>query len=303
MKTFKTSVLALTLITMVGSQASADAKQGAAALAQAAMPLAMIAVVSSAGTAKVLHPPCLLPGGAAACVMMGLAVVQVGMALAQRSGSQTSASQLVGTSAGGTSNGTSLTDPKTLTYTSADGSTVTGDAAKTANALVASGLGALADDYAKSAQAVKDAGIQVSSDGQTVKMPNGKTISSSAMSSSDGMKQAGFSNAEISNANSALQDAPKAIAAYQSKVGALTNDAGGGGGGGLGAGGGGSSGSYGDSGGFGKMGLAAKGNKASVSGMSKKFGNDNIGVSGDNIFEMVSRRYQSKDKVDSFLKN
>jgi hypothetical protein len=312
MKAFKTSVLSLALTSMISVQAGADLKQGAAAAAQAAMPIAMMAAVSSAGTATVLHKPCMLPGGFAACVMMGLAIVQVGSALSQRSGSAQSASQLVGTGygngGGANADGTSLTDTKTDTYTLADGSKINGDAAKTANALVANGLGALADDYAKNAQTVQNSGVQVSPDGQTVKLPNGKTIPSSSMSSADSMKKAGFSNAEISNANTALQDASKVIAAYQSKVGSLTNDAGGGGSGGLGGPGGSGSGSgsgsgYGDSSAFGKLGLNGKGNKASVSGMSKKFGNDNIGVSGDNIFEMVSRRYQSKDKVDSFLKN
>jgi hypothetical protein len=40
----------------------------------------------------------------------------------------------------------------------------------------------------------------------------------------------------------------------------------------------------------------------SVAGMSKKFGGENIGVSGDNIFQMVNRRYKSQDERNGFLR-
>jgi hypothetical protein len=305
MKTLKRSILSIAAIAFVGIQA-AYAGGGAAQLAQSAMQAAAMSAAVSAATGSSLVPKCSAPGGQAACVLMGLAFAQVPLSLMSKSGSAKSASQLVGSGVGYGDSGAATTADPSSTYTTANGTTVTGETAKTANALVANGLGALADDYVKGVQTTRAKGIEVSDDGQSVKLPNGKTIPSSAMNSAEGMRNAGFSSAEIASAESALSDLQKNAASIQSKVAALTNDVGGGGGGGLSSRGSDGGSGYGSSDAslYGKLlGLKAKSDKSAVSGMSKKFGNDNIGVAGDDIFEMVSRRYQSKDKVDTFLKN
>ena len=40
---------------------------------------------------------------------------------------------------------------------------------------------------------------------------------------------------------------------------------------------------------------------ASVAGMVKNYNGEMIGVSGDNIFDMMTRRYREKDGKDNFL--
>ena len=41
--------------------------------------------------------------------------------------------------------------------------------------------------------------------------------------------------------------------------------------------------------------------RSSVAGMTRSLASDRIGVSGDNIFEMLSRRYQKKSRANAFL--
>lgn len=43
--------------------------------------------------------------------------------------------------------------------------------------------------------------------------------------------------------------------------------------------------------------------KPKLSGLTKKLGDDTIGVSGDDIFEMITRRYKARDEANEFLKN
>lgn len=286
-----------------GPQARADLQQGAAAAAQAAMPIALMAAMDSTVFANLAKHGCTESGSIPMCIMMGLSLAQVGMALANKSGSDKSASNLTsgyGNTAG--SVGVTKADPN-ATYTTSDGTTVTGATARTANTLAANGLGGIANDFVSASKVAAASGVSVSADGSSVTLPNGKKVASSAFSSADSMKDAGFSGSDISNVQDFLKnEAPKAIAAAHAKIGSLTNDVGGGGGSASSAGAG-SGGGYGD-GGMSKIGKGAGAKKdAGVSGMSKKLGGDNIGVSGDDIFEMITRRYQARDKADTFLKN
>lgn len=41
--------------------------------------------------------------------------------------------------------------------------------------------------------------------------------------------------------------------------------------------------------------------RSSMSGMTRSLASDPIGVSGESIFEMLSRRYQEKEKTGGFL--
>jgi hypothetical protein len=300
---FKSASVTIVAVASFSCQANATLQQGASAAAQAAIPIAITAAISSNGMAAALAHPC-STGNMATCAMMGLSIAQVGMALLQKSGSEQSANSLssgYGNSAG--TNGVTNADPN-ATYTTPDGTTVVGQTAKTANALVANGLGGLASDYVNSAKAVQASGVTVSPDGSSVTLPNGKKVASSAFSSPSSLKDAGFSASDIAGVENSLKnDVPKAIAAANAKAGSLTNDVGGGGGAAGAPGGGGGSDTYGG-GGFGRFGKGFGAKKdANVSGLSKKFGSDNIGVSGDNIFDMITRRYQERDKVDTFLKN
>jgi hypothetical protein len=157
-------------------------------------------------------------------------------------------------------------------------------------------------DYQKLGENLKNAGLSV--DGNNIKLPNGKTVSMNALSSEQSMKDAGFSDSEIQDARAT---AAKAAAAAKEKYKAIAMAAEGGGGGkgaganGAGAGAGGAGFSMSDL--LKKAGHGADRKAASVSGMSKKFGNDNIGVSGDDIFQMITRRYKARDASNQFLKD
>lgn len=147
-------------------------------------------------------------------------------------------------------------------------------------------------------------GVTLGKDGQSVQLADGRSIPTSAMGSDAGMKGAGFSEAEIGQAK-ALMASVNAKLADKYKAVQMAAESGGGGGGSRKP-------AAGDDangpGGF-RMKFPwdkdpSKANKkASVSGMSKKLGTDNIGVSGDNIFDMVSRRYKLCDAKNDFFKN
>ena len=239
-----------------------------------------------------------------ACAMLALTVAQIGASLLHSGASGRSADALSNTGASGAGSAAATIAPGTYgTNGSAGAGTMR---AQDAAALTSMGLGSLVSDYKSLKDAVAQSGVTVSADGSTVKGPNGKTYPSSTFSSAQAMKNAGFGDSQISEAQNALAEGQKRAAAYMSKVASLTNDQGGGGGTGAGGGGGGSgdSGSGRDPfGGLGKRGGAGNGKDKGVAGMSKKLGSDSIGVSGDDIFEMVTRRYQARDKVNTFLKN
>ena len=40
-----------------------------------------------------------------------------------------------------------------------------------------------------------------------------------------------------------------------------------------------------------------------VSGMTKNFGGERIGVAGDDIFQMITRQYRSQDNADGFFRH
>lgn len=149
-------------------------------------------------------------------------------------------------------------------------------------------------------------GYKISKDGTSVKMPDGREISGAAMASPSAMAAAGMSASEISSAQAALKAAQDKAAA-KFKTASLGADAGGGGGGSGGVGGRDPAADGGSGMGqmFGKFPWDKekdKKDKNRLSGMSKKLGNDNIGVAGDDIFEMVTRRYKARDAANDFLK-
>jgi hypothetical protein len=174
------------------------------------------------------------------------------------------------------------------------------DGKTNANLNGGSTVGQIMSDYKKLANNLKAAGVSISPDGKTVNLPGGKTVPTSSFGSDSAMKSAGISDADLSAARSlATKTQSQLTAKLVSKMDA--DGAGGGGGGGYGSGGSGRDGK----GNFDlKMpGMNVKKDRgANVSGMSKALGNDRIGVAGDNIFEMINRRYKSRDDANAFLK-
>jgi hypothetical protein len=163
---------------------------------------------------------------------------------------------------------------------------------------------AIKHDLSALQNALTSSGITVSPDGKSVTLADGKKIPTSALKSDAGMAAAGASAGDIQALHATLAAATKeAEAKVKSMTAAL--QAAGGGGGSTGEPGGGASTASQANNNFGMYGAktAPERKAASVSGMSKKLGNDNIGVSGDNLFEMVRRRYQSRDAENAFLKN
>lgn len=144
-------------------------------------------------------------------------------------------------------------------------------------------------------QKFKDAGYVVSPDGSSMSLPDGRTVSTSALA---GGKVPGYEMTDEAKAmaNKVAEEAMKAASgAHISAVG--TVDGGGGSAQPLAA----------NDSGAGKFDMAKylkslkNRDPSSVSGLSKKLGDDNIGIKSDNIFEMVSRQYKRKQSQSAFL--
>lgn len=306
MKTFN-RVSKISMIALMTTSLSVRAYAGASAAATAASGIATSVAIGSMGAANGFRVPCTgAPPNIPACALMGLSLAQVAASLLSSGKSKQSASALSSSANGGsTGTGTGVDGTTTTTLTGTTNPTGTTDA-QDAAALTDMGLGSLVSDYKSLKDAAAKAGVVVSPDGSKVTTGNGQSFSTASFGSSDAMKKAGMTDGDIAGIQDAMDEGSRLASAYKSKVGSLTNDQGGGGGGGLGSGGGDGVGSSGRGGGdaYGlRRGGAGNGKDKGVAGMSKKLGNDNIGVSGDDIFDMISRRYQARDKVDNFLKN
>lgn len=138
---------------------------------------------------------------------------------------------------------------------------------------------------------------------------SGKTYDANSLGTAAGMAEAGFSGADIA---AALEASSKAEKAAMKKLG-LTE--------GIGAAtaangyqdggdaGGTLSGKAGDvnndgASGFGGRGIASTGVKVpsnQIAGLTKNFNGERIGVSAENIFNMMARRYKTKEKQNSFF--
>lgn len=150
-------------------------------------------------------------------------------------------------------------------------------------------------------------GVKISPDGKTMTTPDGRKFDMSnggGNGSKEDLMAMGMTAAE---ADAAMAASGKFAKEYASKFAQMKQlDGAGGGGGGrstasdVAAGSGGAADMYGwdrDA-----RNRNAR-NKNKISGLTKKFGDDTIGVSGDNIFEMVTRRYKARDEKNDFLKD
>jgi hypothetical protein len=225
--------------------------------------------------------------GAAACVLAVLEGVQAIMSLMDSGNSN----QAVSATQMGLPG---IVTPSTDVTGNASGSTINsganGGLSPAATASLNQAKGILAS--------LANQGYSLSPDGSTVSTPNGSVPAATA-NTADGMKAMGMTDQQIAD----TMDFEKKLAAKAAA--SLLKNGGADGGGGGGAPSYAAGGSKADK--FDLNGLFSKGAKArkpaSVSGLSKKLGADPIGVSGDNIFEMITRRYQKKDAENSFLKN
>lgn len=147
-------------------------------------------------------------------------------------------------------------------------------------------------------------GVEVSADGKSITLPDGRTVPLDASTvTPEGMQSNGFSADEINAAQAALAEAQEKAAKFSPVSGSEVADygltGGDGGGGGYSSGGGASSSAkY-----VVRNRSAGKREAPSLSGMSKNFGTDKIGVSADHIFEMITRRYKAKEASNTFLSN
>lgn len=149
-------------------------------------------------------------------------------------------------------------------------------------------------------------GVKISPDGKTMTTPDGRKFDMSNGGGSGSKEDLMAMGMTASEADAALAASGKFAKDYASKFAQMKQLDGAGGGGGRstasdvagGAGGG-------DA--FGGWDRDARNrnarNKNKISGLTKKFGDDTIGVSGDNIFEMVTRRYKARDEKNDFLKD
>lgn len=141
-------------------------------------------------------------------------------------------------------------------------------------------------------------GFKLSPDGKTLTTPDGKRIPTTTGTSAASLAGAGFSRGAIDGAMRAANKAEKAIV---EKIGAHTAAAGFGEGSGSGgsltagmAASGSGSGGYGAAAGFGLDGAVRDPAAASVAGLTTEFNGEKIGVAQDQIFQMISRRYDHK---------
>ena len=145
-------------------------------------------------------------------------------------------------------------------------------------------------------QQLADKGYVMSADGSSISTPGGE-VSTAAIASGNAP---GFEMTDDVKATVAAiaEDAMKK--ASGNKVVAVGLQDGGGGGGGAGFAAAEESSSKFD------MSKYLRGLKnrdpSNVSGLSKKLGDDNIGIKSDNIFEMVSRQYKRKQSQSAFIK-
>lgn len=134
-------------------------------------------------------------------------------------------------------------------------------------------------------------GATLSEDGKTVTMADGKTMAVDAsVMTEQGMRSMGLTEPQIAAAKASLAEA-------QAKAGKVNSpETGSGGGGGVPS-------AVAAESGAATEAAKKSGRKPSLSGLSKNFGNDKIGVAADNIFEMITRRYKAYEATDTFFKN
>ncbi len=260
----------ITAAFLISSQASAaevattpSMPTGSASAATAAQGSDNTAMMSAAMMAAAMATQC-GPKNPMACVMAALSALQAAAAGAAGAGS------------GQSSGANSTTSTSALTST-------------TPTNLV--GSGGTGETLSQVKSQLAAAGAPMSADNSQITLPDGTSVPLNSSTSSDSsLAAAGFSADQIAKGRA---DLAAAAASLGLKAGSPAPDAGGG------------------AAGFGGTYVPPKVAAADVkprakpnlSGLTKNLGNDKIGVSADDIFEMITRRYQSKDASGTFIKN
>lgn len=148
-------------------------------------------------------------------------------------------------------------------------------------------------------------GFKVDSTG-LVTLPNGQKVPVSSLGTAGGLAAAGFDSSKFSSELEKMKALDEKLAQggkSTASAGAVAQKASSGGAAGARARGG---------AGIDDMGMGASlgsdssdewqvRNMASVVGLKRKIGKDTIGVSSDNLFEMIRRRYDNKRKANTFM--
>ncbi|MDZ4083178.1 MAG: hypothetical protein U1E10_09600 [Bdellovibrionales bacterium] len=165
----------------------------------------------------------------------------------------------------------------------------------------------IARDVARLRTELEKSGVKLSPDGKSMTTPDGRKfdLSKAGSGSESDMLAMGMTAAEAAQANAMGKQFAAKQAEKFKQMSQLAGAGGGGGGRGLASdGGAGGEGGYGA--GFDPWGRDPRNRnraKPKLSGLTKKLGDDTIGVSGDDIFEMVTRRYKARDQENHFLKD
>jgi len=151
----------------------------------------------------------------------------------------------------------------------------------------------------------KDKGFSYDPATNTVTSASGKTLSGKDVSSSAAMAAAGVGKGVIDTVSQlnekALAAAMKKVESKYGKIAVNGEE--------MGAGGGGDGSSRGASTADAGMampggaGLGVDRDPAQVAGMQKNYNGEPIGVSGDSIFKMMTRRYKTKESQNNFLED
>lgn len=144
----------------------------------------------------------------------------------------------------------------------------------------------------KTADDLKKYGVTYDPKTGKVTMPNGKSFSESDLGNQSAMSNAGVSAEDYAKAMKMAKDAEKKLAGSGLVSPSMGYEGGGGGAQALR--------NPADEE-AGPLGPGEKKNTGNVAGMSLNFNGDKIGVAGDDIFQMMARRYKEKDNKENFL--
>jgi hypothetical protein len=224
----------------------------------------MNGLIQSLMGAALMMPPCMATPPCQACCVMAA------QALAQAPASGASA-------AGATGAGQNMS--------------VSGQPTTVARGPLPGGTDAQVAEFKKLSSQLAKTGVKV--ENGRITLPSGKSLAlNTNLSSESAVKSAGFSAGEGQLVKDLLKDIATKPGQAISALNGDTSDSGIPGG----------SASSGDSGNS-KYGAPAKPKTpASLAGLAKSLGDDRIGVSADDIFGMISRRYKTEDTVNQFLK-
>ena len=141
---------------------------------------------------------------------------------------------------------------------------------------------------------------------KTVTAANGKTLKASDVNSPAAMAAAGVGQGTIDMVSSMSEKALAAATKKAEKYGKIVvngeeGSSGGGGGSASSVSSGSGGASYGQGVGAGRSGLGVDRDPAQVAGMQKNYNGEPIGVAGDSIFKMMTRRYKTKESQNIFL--